>query len=466
MNIDLNRDLTSLNLALDALDEWIVVVDDAAKIQFINLPYAQFLGIKREESYGCYVVDVIENTRMHFVIESGEEELSKLQEIRGRHMIANRYPIRQAGKVIGAIGFVLYHDTHEWRQMNTQIKALVSELDFYRRALDKEQTGAHYHINDLIGRSPLIKAVNEKIKKVAGGDASVLIRGESGTGKELYAHALHLLSERSKAPFIKINCAAIPENLLESELFGYAEGAFTGAKRGGKQGKFQLADKGTLFLDEIGDMPLTMQAKLLRVLQDREIEAVGSNRLVKIDVRLVTATHQPLEKLVEAGEFREDLYYRINVVSVDLPPLRDRREDIPAFAEHFLNRLATRTGRRAPKLTADALTRMLEYTWPGNVREMENAIESAFYLSQGYKISLQALPASLTAGVVIADKDLVEGTLKEQLAVAEKEILEQALITCKGNRQLAAKMLGIGKTTIYDKLSRYELTNESFIGRG
>jgi len=462
MKMNLSRDITSLTLALDALDVWIVVVDEAAKILFINQPYAQFLGVKREEAYGCYVVDVIENTRMHLVVESGQEELSKLQEIRGRHMIANRYPIRQAGKVIGAIGFVLYHDTHEWRQMNTQIKALVSELDFYRRALDKEQTGAHYHINDLIGRSPLIKAVNEKIKKVAGGDASVLIRGESGTGKELYAHALHLLSERSKAPFIKINCAAIPENLLESELFGYAEGAFTGAKRGGKQGKFQLADKGTLFLDEIGDMPLTMQAKLLRVLQDREIEAVGSNRLVKIDVRLVTATHQPLEKLVAAGEFREDLYYRINVVSVDLPPLRDRREDIPALAEHFLNRLAVRTGRRAPKLTADALTCMLEYNWPGNVREMENAIESAFYLSQGYKISLQALPASLTAGVMITDKDNVEGTLKEQLAAAEKEILERALIACKGNRKLAAKMLGIGKTTIYDKLSRYQLTSDSF----
>lgn len=462
MHIHLSRDLASLNLALDALDEWVVVVDEAARIQFINKPYAQFLELKRDEAYGCYVVDVIENTRMHLVIESGQEELSKLQEVRGRHMIANRYPIRQAGKVIGAIGFVLYHDTHEWRQMNTQIRALVSELDFYRRALDKEQTGAHYHINDLIGRSPLIQNVNDKIKKVAGGDASVLIRGESGTGKELYAHALHLLSERSKAPFIKINCAAIPENLLESELFGYAEGAFTGAKRGGKQGKFQLADTGTLFLDEVGDMPLSMQAKLLRVLQDREIEAVGSNRLVKIDVRLVTATHQPLEKMVESGQFREDLYYRINVVSVELPPLRDRREDIPALAEHFLTRLANRTGRRASKLTAGALTRMLEYSWPGNVREMENALESAFYLSQGSKISLQALPTSLTVGVEVSEYAVDQGTLKERLALAEKEILLEVLAACDGNRQLAAKRLGIGKTTIYDKLSRYQLSGDTF----
>lgn len=463
MDMQLSRDLSSLNLALDTINEWVVVVDAASKITYINRPYAQFLGVKQEDMYGRYVVDVIENTRMHLVIASGQEELSKLQEIQGRHMIANRYPIRQAGKVIGAIGFVLYQDTHEWQKINTHIKALLSELDFYRRALDKEQSGAHYHINDLIGRSDLITAVNDKIKKVAGGDVSVLIRGESGTGKELYAHALHLLSERSKAPFIKINCAAIPENLLESELFGYAEGAFTGAKRGGKQGKFQLADKGTLFLDEIGDMPLTMQAKLLRVLQDREVEAVGSNRLVKIDVRLVTATHQPLEQLIESGKFRKDLYYRINVVSVELPPLRDRREDIPALAEHFLTRLANRTGRRAPKLTASALTRMLEYPWPGNVREMENAIESAFYLSQGYKISLQSLPKTLTAGIEVATIDREQGTLKERLAIAEKEILLEVLAACDGNRQHAAKMLGIGKTTIYDKLSRYQLSSEAFI---
>lgn len=459
MDVQLSKGLASLNLALDALGEWVIVVDAASRIKFINRPYAEFLGVKSEDIYDCNVVDVIENTRMHLVIASGQEELSKLQEIQGRHIIANRYPIRLAGKVIGAIGFVLYHDTHEWRQINTQIKALVSELDFYRRALDKEQSGARYHLSDLIGRSLLIKAVNNKIQKVAGGDASVLIRGESGTGKELYAHALHLLSERSKAPFIKINCAAIPENLLESELFGYAEGAFTGAKRGGKQGKFQLADQGTLFLDEIGDMPLAMQAKLLRVLQDREIEAVGSNRLVKIDVRLVTATHQPLEKLIAQGKFREDLYYRINVVSVELPPLRDRREDIPALAEHFLTKLANRTGRRAPKLTASALTRMLEYAWPGNVRELENAIESAFYLSQGNKISLQSLPNALTSGIESAELHTEYGTLKQRLALAEKEILLEALAACDGNRQQAATMLGIGKTTIYDKLSRYQLNN-------
>lgn len=442
--------------ALDALDEWMVIVDSEAKIVFLNRPYAQFLGVKREAVYGCPIVDIIENTQLHRVVESGQPELSRLQELQGRHMIANRYPIRERGKVIGAVGSVLFHDTHEWRQMNTQIKSLVSELDFYRQALDKEQTGARFNLTDLIGRSAKIRRVNEKVKKVAAGDASVLIRGESGTGKELYAHALHRLSERSQSPFVKINCAAIPENLLEAELFGYEEGAFTGARKGGKQGKFQRADGGTLFLDEIGDMPLSMQVKLLRVLQDREVEAVGSNRLVKVDVRLIAATHQPLEKLVEQGEFREDLYYRINVVSLELPPLRDRREDIPALAEHFLQRLANRTGRRRPKLTAQALTRMLEYAWPGNVREMENALESAFYLSQGQKISLNALPETLSLQQSPAKASIFSGTLKEKLAQAEKEILEEALAACDGNRLLAAKVLGIGKTTLYDKLSRYK----------
>ncbi|WP_114417969.1 sigma-54 interaction domain-containing protein [Marinospirillum perlucidum] len=442
--------------ALDALEEWLVIVDSQACIQFINRGYALFLGVDREEVYGKPIVEVIENTQMHRVVETGQPEVSCLQEIKGRHMIANRYPIFRRGKVVGAVGSVLFHDTHEWRQVNTQIKSLVSELDFYRKALDQEQTGARYQLADLVGRSPLIQQLNEKVKKVAAGDASVLIRGESGTGKELYAHALHLLSERSRAPFVKINCAAIPENLLEAELFGYEEGAFTGARKGGKQGKFQLAAGGTLFLDEIGDMPLSMQVKLLRVLQDREVEAVGSNRLVKVDVRLISATHQPLEKLVEAGEFREDLYYRINVVSLELPPLRDRREDLPALAEHFLQRLARRTGRRVPKLTAQALTRMLEYSWPGNVREMENALESAFYLSQGHKISLHALPATLTQG----EGDQVylpSGSLKERLALVEKEILEETLRACNGNRLQAARHLGIGKTTLYDKLARYRI---------
>ncbi|MEC9482372.1 MAG: sigma 54-interacting transcriptional regulator, partial [Halomonas sp.] len=320
---------------LDAMGEWLVVVDRDARIVYLNAPYADFLEVDPLEAIGRPVTEVIENTRMPEVLASGKAELAQLQRVRGHHMIAHRYPIRVEGKVVGAIGTVIYHDTWEWRQMNAQVKALEAEVDYYRQALDA-RAGTRWQLADVVGGSEAILALNDKVRKVAPGDASVLIRGESGTGKELYAHALHRLSERAKGPFIKLNCAAIPEHLLEAELFGYEEGAFTGARKGGKPGKFQLAHGGTLFLDEIGDMPLAMQVKLLRVLQDREIEAVGATRLVPVNVRVIAATHRPLESLVERGEFREDLFYRINVVPLTVPPLRERREDIPGLARHLL----------------------------------------------------------------------------------------------------------------------------------
>lgn len=454
----LTQSTESYAAAFDAMEEWIVIVDDQARILFMNRPYAQFIGINRDDVVGKKVTDVIENTRMHLAVETGKPERTSLQEIRGNHMIANRYPIMVDGKVVGAVGTVLFHDTHEWKQINSQIRALIAERDFYRQQQDDGKvstSGAHFRLNDIIGRSPSIHALNEKVKKVASGDVSVLIRGESGTGKELYAHAIHQLSERAEGPFIKVNCAAIPENLLEAELFGYEDGAFTGARKGGKPGKFQLANNGTLFLDEVGDMPLAMQAKLLRVLQDREVEAVGATRLIPVNIRLVAATHQPLEDLIAKGEFREDLYYRINVVPLNLPPLRERREDIPALTDHFLSRLARRTGRRTPKLTAQALTALLEYRWPGNIRELENVLEATFYMSQGRKISLPALPEHI-AGARAQDVD-TGGTLKERLASAERVILREALATCGDNRLRTAKYLGISKSTLYEKLARFGL---------
>ncbi|MEX1057533.1 MAG: sigma 54-interacting transcriptional regulator, partial [Natronospirillum sp.] len=448
----------SYSAAFDAMEEWIVIVDDEARILFMNRPYAQFIGVNREEVVGQRVTDVIENTRMHLAVETGKRERTALQEIQGNHMIANRYPIIEGGKIIGAVGTVLFHDTHEWRQINSQIKALLAERDFYHQETTgggSKTTGAHFRLNDIIGRSPAIHALNDKVTKVASGDVSVLIRGESGTGKELYAHAIHQLSERADHPFIKVNCAAIPENLLEAELFGYADGAFTGARKGGKPGKFQLADGGTLFLDEIGDMPLSMQVKLLRVLQDREVEAVGATRLVPVNIRLVSATHQPLEELITAGKFREDLYYRVNVVPLNLPPLRERPEDIPALTEHFLARLARRTGRRTPKLTSQALTSLLEHTWPGNIRELENVLEATFYTVQGRKISLSALPDHI-AGARARDV-VTGGTLKERMESTERLILREALKTCNDNRLRTARYLGISKSTLYEKLARFGL---------
>jgi len=450
---------------LNAMEEWVVIVDHQSKIFFINRPYARFLGVKAEDVKGKKVTDVIENTRMHITVQTGQAERFSFQKILGSKMIASRLPIVDQGEVIGAVGTVIFHDTHEWKQINSHIKALLAEQDFqYQKSIasDKLNTGANFHLNDIIGDSQVMKSLSAKVTQVASGDVTVLIRGESGTGKELYAHAIHQLSDRAEYPFIKVNCAAIPESLLESELFGYEEGAFTGAKKGGKPGKFQLANGGTLFLDEIGDLPLLMQAKLLRVLQDREVESVGGTHPTPLNIRLITATHRPLESLIESGAFREDLYYRINVVAIDLPPLRERREDIAKLADFFLQKLSRRTGRRAPKLTVQALTAMLAYNWPGNIRELENVMEAAFYTSHDRKIPLSLLPAQLSQTDHSTPKNQTSqeiiqstGSLKEQLNLAEKNIINAALIECGDNRTKAAKKLGISKSTFYEKLDKH-----------
>ncbi|WCN10663.1 sigma-54 interaction domain-containing protein [Marinomonas mediterranea] len=450
---------------LNAMEEWVVIVDHQSKIFFINRPYARFLGVKAEDVKGKKVTDVIENTRMHITVQTGQAERFSFQKILGSKMIASRLPIVDQGEVIGAVGTVIFHDTHEWKQINSHIKALLAEQDFqYQKSIasDKLNTGANFHLNDIIGDSQVMKSLSAKVTQVASGDVTVLIRGESGTGKELYAHAIHQLSDRAEYPFIKVNCAAIPESLLESELFGYEEGAFTGAKKGGKPGKFQLANGGTLFLDEIGDLPLLMQAKLLRVLQDREVESVGGTQPMPLNIRLITATHRPLESLIESGAFRGDLYYRINVVAIDLPPLRERRGDIAKLADFFLQKLSRRTGRRAPKLTVQALTAMIAYNWPGNIRELENVMEAAFYTSHDRKIPLSLLPAQLSQTDHSTPKNQTSkgiiqstGSLKEQLNLAEKNIINAALIECGDNRTKAAKKLGISKSTFYEKLDKH-----------
>lgn len=439
---------------LDAMGEWLVVVDGQSRIVYLNEPYADFLEVDPVAAIGRPVMEVIENTRMPEVVASGKAELAQLQMVRGHHMIAHRYPIRVDGRVIGAIGTVIYHDTWEWRQMNAQVQALEAEVDYYRRALDAS-AGARWQLTDVIGESDAIRTLNDKVRKVAPGDASILIRGESGTGKELYAHAMHRLSERAKGPFIKLNCAAIPEQLLEAELFGYEEGAFTGARKGGKPGKFQLADGGTLFLDEIGDMPLAMQVKLLRVLQDREVEAVGATRLLPVDVRVITATHRPLESLVMRGEFREDLFYRINVVPLTVPPLRERRADIPVLARHLLKRLAERRQRRCPVLSEAAQACLYRYSWPGNVRELENVLEAAFYLG-GTKLDVDDLPEAMRYEPPTLSTTL-GATLRMTLARAERDAILTALTESAGNRTRAARRLGIAKSSFYEKLKRHGL---------
>ncbi|MCM3740424.1 sigma 54-interacting transcriptional regulator [Oceanobacillus luteolus] len=431
----------------------IVVVDRDGIITHLNNSYCQFLEVKKEDAIGKHVTDVIENSRMHIVAETGKEEIAQLQYIRGNHMVANRIPVRANGKVIGAVGTVLFRDTKEWVEMNSHIKNLLLEIEQYRKQL-KEQHGLTYSLHDIVGSSEKINSIKNTIKKVSPGDVSVLIRGESGTGKELFAHSIHHLSERHNKPFVKVNCGAIPENLIESELFGYKEGAFTDAKKGGKPGKFQLADGGTIFLDEIGDMPLNAQVKLLRVLQEGEVEPIGALRPEKVDVRVITATNQPLEQLIKENRFREDLFYRINVIQVVIPPLRERVEDIRVLANYILNKVTKRTGKRVSEIDPQVMELFMQYRWPGNVRELENTIESAVHLANSTTITIDDLPNHLQQESFY---DIENHTLKEIIQRTEKQVIERVLHKVDGDKTKAATLLGIGKSSLYEKLKKYDL---------
>ncbi|SMB99217.1 PAS domain S-box-containing protein [Thermanaeromonas toyohensis ToBE] len=445
---------------LDTAYEGIVVVDENGYITMFNQAYADFLGVRPEEMIGKHVQEVIENTRMHIVIKTGKPEFRQVQRIKGHNMICDRIPIWEGDKIIGAVGKVLFRDISEVDELAEQVRRLKKELEYYKGQLRRHYQQARYSLEDIIGQSRVIRELKEMVNKVASTSSTVLLKGESGTGKELFAHAIHNASPRYRGPFIKVNCAAIPENLLESELFGYEEGAFTGAKKGGKPGKFELANGGTIFLDEIGDMPLNMQAKLLRVLQEKEIEHVGGNRPVKIDVRVIAATNRDLEALIREGRFRSDLFYRLNVVTFEIPPLRQRKEDIPLLVEHFLDKLGRTLGCGRKKITPAALEVLLQHNWPGNVRELENVLERALNVVDGPEILPHHLPPYLTETRTFNSRPL--RPLKETLARVEKELLEEALRYTKGNCLLAAHLLGLSKSTFYEKVARYGLRESAF----
>ncbi|MBY6035411.1 sigma 54-interacting transcriptional regulator [Fictibacillus nanhaiensis] len=442
-----------LETIIDSAYEWIVVVDHGGFVEYMNKTYCEFLGENPSEVIGKHVTDVIENTRMHKAVLQGKVEIADLQYIRGNYMIANRIPIMHEGKVIGAVGTVIFRDTEQWKKMNSHIKALLHELDFYKKEWH-DINGAAYTLNDFAGLSSEVEKIKERVKNIASGDLSVLIRGESGTGKELLAHSIHQLSERSGKPFIKINCGAVPEHLFESELFGYAEGAFTGAKKGGKPGKFQLADGGTLFLDEIGDLPMHMQIKLLRVLQEKEIEPVGSIRSEKVNVRVIAATNRPLEQLINEKKFREDLFYRINVLQIHIPPLRERKNDIWPLTESFIQSISAETGKRILKINEDVKEAFLQYTWPGNARELKNFVEAAIQLMESDQLYLDALPDFLKEKLGLSE---TKKSLKHYVQDTERKVISTHLERMNGDIMAVAKVLGIGKTNLYDKIKKYNI---------
>lgn len=454
---------------INLLAERIVVVDRDGIILYINEAYCEFLGTTVEEAINRPVQDVIENTRMHIVAKTGQKELAAVHPINGSEMVANRFPLVVDGEIVGALGTVMFRNPEEWRMYKTKIQNLAEELKYYKTKVEKDLK-SKYHFNGLIGNSPIFLATKKLAERISANNSSVLLIGESGTGKELFAHAIHNNSMRSSLPFVTINCASIPEHLLESELFGYEDGAFTGAKKGGKKGQFQVANNGTIFLDEIGDMPLAMQSKLLRVLQEKEIQRIGGQKSIAVDVRIIAATHRDLEKMVEEGKFRQDLYYRLNVIKIEIPPLRKRKEDIPLISLGLLKKIEGKFYRKGIELSSDVKKRLMQHTWPGNIRELENVLERAINVLDGKNIDLAHLPLYLrdlelenTCGKETNTENkpstikppLPLQPLKETLAEVEKDAILQALDITNGNKQDAAKLLEIGKTSFYEKCKLY-----------
>lgn len=438
-----------LKAIIDSTNDAISVADENGIVRLVNKAYTKITGFTPEEVIGKpATVDIAEGESIHMLISKTRTPIYNARLKVGpakKEVIVNATPLFVRGQFKGSVAVV--HDVSE-------ILQLTNELEEVKRLI--RHMKAQYTFDDIIGDSRLIQIAKEQAKKVAQTPATVLLRGESGTGKELFAHAIHNSSQRKKGPFVSVNCAAIPESILEAELFGYEEGAFTGAIKGGKKGLVEEADGGTLFLDEIGKLPLPLQSKLLRFIETKEFVPVGGRSVKKVDVRIIAATNMDLEKMVKNGEFLPDLYFRLNVFPIYLPPLKERREDIPKIAMHIVKKLNQQYGRMVEGISPQVLHYITTRDWPGNVRELENFLGRVM-INMGPEeryIELKHLPERdpyhESKGVEVR-----VGPLKDLVEEFEKQVIREALKKAKGDKFKAAELLDISVRTLYYKMERY-----------
>jgi len=438
--------------------EGCLVVDRACRVVMISDRYAANLGVAPADVLGREIESFLPNSLMRQVVVTGRPILLEIFEARDHAFVVTRIPIRdEQGTVVAAMAFALYSDLDPLKPFVDRFAQMQAELTHAHRKL-ADARRAKYTFSSFIGNSPRAMETKRLARRAALLKAPVLLHGETGTGKELLAHAIHGGGPRAEHPFVTVNVAAIPDALLEAEFFGVAPGAFTGADRKARPGKFELADGGTLFLDEIGDMPLGLQAKLLRALQDQEIEPLGSNRLIRVDVRIMAATSRNLEAMVRDGSFRMDLFYRLSVLKIALPPLRERMGDLEILCEYLLERIGRRNGTLPKELDASAMDLLRCHDWPGNVRELENALEQSMLDTDAQTLTAADFPEfaggrrhlapGRSAGAETAS---LSGVVQE----AEHRALEAALDASSGNKALAARRLGIGRTTLYRRLSSW-----------
>ncbi len=441
---------------LELSNDGIIVVDRDYIITMVNQPFAGLFNKRVQDMVGQHVQKIYKGIPIFTrSLEDGETDYGYVTTINGNEIIANRMPIKKDGQIVGALGIVAFKSTADSQVLTTKTQKQRSQQDCCREELACTIRTTSL-CDRIIGRSPGFIALKETVKRVAQSNSTVLLRGESGTGKELFARAIHSESGRGQGPFVRVNCAAIPETLLESELFGYNDGAFTGAQKGGHMGKFEFADKGVIFLDEIGDMPLMMQAKLLRVLQEKEIERLGDTKTRKVDVRVIAATNRNLEDMIVSGEFREDLYYRINVVTLNISPLRSRLEDLELLLDYFIQRFNNEFGLQVIGADNEVIEILKNQRWPGNLRELENVIERAFNIIDGDIIHKEHLPLYMQNNHKLKGKSR-KGGLSKLVEDIEREAIIDALEACAGNKNRTAAMLGISRAGLYKKLNRYKI---------
>lgn len=442
---------------LDNPYESLILIDAAGIVRFVSQANESVRGVSAQSAVGRHISEVSPDSELPRIIRTGKAEIGRSLVLRDRERIVARIPLTQDGRVIGAAGKLLLSSPEKVKALYQRIESLETQLDYYKSAY-KQIYGSRFTFDNIIGQSRKLQDAKALARKAAQNDSSVIILGESGTGKEMFAHAIHMAGPRAGRNFIRINCGAIPGELFESELFGYEPGAFTGARRQGAAGKIELGHKGTVFLDEISEMPLRMQVKLLRVLQDKVVERIGGGKPRQIDFRIISATHQDLESMIRQGTFRLDLFYRLNVMLIRLPALRTIPEDVPLIFNAILADLCRAAGRPVVAVHPEAMAALCAYHWPGNVRELRNVAERALVVADGRHIDRRDLPGALRGAAATADgAPQAAQSLKAVLETAEREAIAAALRQTDGNKAKAAALLGIHRTGLYQKMHKHQL---------
>ena len=444
-----------LGLVLDNVYSGIIVCDINCRIVFMNQVYADLLKADRKQAVGKHIKDYFPNSRLSRALATGTPELGQRCSLKtDAVLLVNRIPLQSDGKTVGIILQTIFKDYKDFTDLVTKLNLLEREVKFQKRALESVLS-ARFTFDSIIGESKAIKEIKELALKFAQTDSPVLILGDTGTGKELFAHSIHASSNRSSGPFVCLNCAAVPKDLLESELFGYVPGAFTGASKEGKTGQIELANGGTLYLDEIGELPLNAQAKLLRVVENKVLRKLGAVKSDEVDFRLVAATNRNLRDMMSRGEFREDFYYRLSTMILRVPTLTQRVSDIRMLVSHLLKT----ADKHNIRVTEEALAVLERYDWPGNVRELKNVIDSALSVTESGDLDVKHLPHEVL-GLSCSRGELSEysnSSLAHEMGRFEKTLLARAVKLAHGNMSKAAKILGISRSTLYEKCRKHRL---------